>query len=84
MCEDNDPLDVLVLMQCQVAPFSFLHVKPIGVMGMLDQGERDDKVGGRMTGYITPRQNSRPGLWLPRGCRDVGCLGYCGCLGCCT
>ncbi|KAI8476121.1 MAG: inorganic pyrophosphatase [Monoraphidium minutum] len=44
LCEDNDPLDVLVLMQCQVAPFSFLHVRPIGVMGMLDQGERDDKV----------------------------------------
>ena len=44
LCEDNDPLDVLVLMQCQVAPFSFLRARPIGVMGMLDQGERDDKV----------------------------------------
>jgi hypothetical protein len=47
LCEDNDPLDVLVLMQCPIAPFSFLNVRPIGVMGMLDQGERDDKVGGR-------------------------------------
>jgi hypothetical protein len=27
-----------------VAPFSFLRCRPIGVMGMLDQGERDDKV----------------------------------------
>eukprot|EP00775_Hariotina_reticulata_P004400 gene4400-4653_t len=44
LCEDNDPLDVLVLMQCQVAPFSFMQVKPIGVLGMLDQGERDDKI----------------------------------------
>lgn len=33
-----------LLLAAQVAPFSFLHVRPIGVMGMLDQGERDDKV----------------------------------------
>eukprot|EP00879_Flechtneria_rotunda_P023406 GHRR01024758.1.p1 GENE.GHRR01024758.1~~GHRR01024758.1.p1 ORF type:complete len:272 (+),score=94.94 GHRR01024758.1:598-1413(+) len=44
LCEDNDPLDVLVLMQCPTAPFSFLQVKPIGVLHMLDQGERDDKI----------------------------------------
>ena len=24
---------------------SFLRAKPIGVMGMIDQGEQDDKVG---------------------------------------
>lgn len=28
----------------QVAPFSFMHVKPIGVLQMEDQGERDDKI----------------------------------------
>ena len=28
----------------QVAPFSFMMVKPIGVLQMLDQGERDDKI----------------------------------------
>lgn len=44
LCEDNDPLDVLVVMQSQVAPFSFMQVKPIGVLQMLDQGERDDKI----------------------------------------
>ncbi|KAG2392455.1 hypothetical protein C9374_012707 [Naegleria lovaniensis] len=42
--EDNDPLDVLVLMQQSVAPMIFLRVKPIGVMIMIDQGERDDKI----------------------------------------
>ncbi len=26
LCDDNDPLDVLVLMQSQVSPFSFLQV----------------------------------------------------------
>ena len=44
LCEDNDPLDVLVLMQEPVVPMAFLRVIPIGVMHMLDQGERDDKL----------------------------------------
>jgi len=44
LCEDNDPLDVLVLMQESVAPMCFLRAKPIGLMPMLDQGEKDDKI----------------------------------------
>ncbi|KAK9834421.1 hypothetical protein WJX74_001391 [Apatococcus lobatus] len=44
LCEDNDPLDVLVLMQEPVVPMSFLRAKPIGVMQMIDQGEQDDKI----------------------------------------
>jgi inorganic pyrophosphatase len=44
LAEDGDPLDVLVIMQCPVHPFSFMHVRPIGLMQMWDQGERDDKV----------------------------------------
>ncbi|KAL0050391.1 hypothetical protein WJX82_010195 [Trebouxia sp. C0006] len=43
---DGDPMDVLVLMQEPVAPFSFLRVKPIGLMQMIDQGEQDDKIIG--------------------------------------
>ena len=43
-CEDHDPLDILVLMQEPVQPFSFLRAKPIGVMRMLYQGEQDYKV----------------------------------------
>ncbi|KAL4433647.1 hypothetical protein ABPG75_000088 [Micractinium tetrahymenae] len=43
-CPDHDPLDVLVLMQEPVQPFSFLRCKPIGVMQMVDQGEQDDKI----------------------------------------
>lgn len=42
--EDGDPMDVLVLMQEPVSPFSFLRVKPIGLMQMIDQGEQDDKI----------------------------------------
>mmetsp|Transcript_33014 Transcript_33014/g.105174 ORF Transcript_33014/g.105174 Transcript_33014/m.105174 type:complete len:144 (-) Transcript_33014:160-591(-) len=44
LCEDNDPMDVLVLMQEPVVPGVFLRCKAIGVMPMLDQGEKDDKV----------------------------------------
>ncbi len=43
-CEDNDPLDVLVLGQESVAPLTIMTAKPIGVMKMKDQGEADDKI----------------------------------------
>lgn len=32
LCDDKDPLDVLVLMQEAVVPMCFLRAKPIGVM----------------------------------------------------
>ncbi|CAA3024713.1 ras-related RABE1c [Olea europaea subsp. europaea] len=44
LCEDNDPLDVLVIMQEPVIPGCFLRAKAIGLMPMIDQGEKDDKV----------------------------------------
>jgi inorganic pyrophosphatase len=44
LCEDNDPMDVLVLMQEPVLPGCFLRAKAIGLMPMIDQGERDDKI----------------------------------------
>ena len=43
-CEDNDPLDILVLGQEPVHPLTMLTAKPIGLMRMLDEGEADDKV----------------------------------------
>lgn len=43
-CEDNDPLDVLVLGQEPVYPLTILQAKPIGLMRMSDQGEMDDKI----------------------------------------
>lgn len=43
-CEDNDPLDVLVMCQESVLPLSIMRVRPIGVMKMVDQGEADDKI----------------------------------------
>jgi inorganic pyrophosphatase len=43
-CDDNDPLDVLVLGQESVVPLCIMRAKPIGVMKMVDQGEMDDKI----------------------------------------
>lgn len=43
-CEDNDPLDILVLGQETVVPLAILRAKPIGVMKMMDQDDADDKI----------------------------------------
>lgn len=42
--DDEDPLDVLVLMQEPVVPLSCLRARPIGLMNMLDQGQNDEKI----------------------------------------
>ncbi len=42
--DDNDPLDVLVLMQEPVTPLAIVRARPIGLMKMVDQGQDDDKV----------------------------------------
>ncbi|CAL9095634.1 unnamed protein product [Musa textilis] len=44
LCEDGDPMDVLILMQEQVVPGCFLRARCIGLMPMIDQGEKDDKI----------------------------------------
>ncbi|CAH1437247.1 unnamed protein product [Lactuca virosa] len=44
ICEDSDPMDVLVLMQEPVLPGTFLRARAIGLMPMIDQGESDDKI----------------------------------------
>jgi len=44
LAEDEDPVDVLVLMQEPVVPLSVVSVRPLGYMEMLDQGEKDDKL----------------------------------------
>lgn len=43
-CDDNDPLDILVLGQESVAPLSIMRARPIGVMKMIDGGVADDKI----------------------------------------
>jgi inorganic pyrophosphatase len=42
--DDDDPLDVLVIMQEQVQPLSILRARPIGMMHMVDEGQNDEKI----------------------------------------
>src|SRR5205809_88347 len=44
LAEDDDPLDVLVLCQEELAPLTLLKARAIGVMTMLDSGKRDHKI----------------------------------------
>ena len=43
-CEDNDPLDVLILGQETIVPLAIMRGRPIGVMKMIDQNVADDKI----------------------------------------
>ncbi len=43
-CDDNDPLDILILSQITVVPMCIVSAKVIGVMRMIDNGEFDDKI----------------------------------------
>jgi inorganic pyrophosphatase len=43
-CEDDDPLDVLVLGNEPVVPLAIMKARAIGVMHMRDQGQADDKI----------------------------------------
>ncbi|MBE6862273.1 MAG: inorganic diphosphatase [Ruminococcus sp.] len=42
--DDGDPLDVLVLCSETLAPLSLVRCYPIGVIRMLDNGHKDDKI----------------------------------------
>ena len=42
--DDNDPLDVLVLCSEAITPLTLVHVYPIGVIRMMDNGKLDEKI----------------------------------------
>ena len=42
--EDNDPLDVLVFCSEKIEPLALVNCKPIGVLYMIDGGEKDEKI----------------------------------------
>ena len=43
-CDDNDPLDILIISQIDIPPMTLVNAKVIGVMRMIDGGEADDKI----------------------------------------
>ena len=42
--EDGDPLDIIILSNFPVAPGVLVTVRPIGVVEMIDEGEKDYKI----------------------------------------
>jgi inorganic pyrophosphatase len=42
--QDGDPLDVLVLVESPSFPSCVMEVRPIGVLKMVDQGKKDEKI----------------------------------------
>jgi inorganic pyrophosphatase len=42
--DDDDPLDLLVVMQETVQALSIMRVRPIGMMHMVDEGQDDEKI----------------------------------------
>ncbi len=44
--DDGDPIDVIVLTSFPLYPGTIVKVRPVGVMHMIDGGERDDKIIG--------------------------------------
>lgn len=44
LCDDNDPLDIVVLSSVDIVPMCSLNARVIGAMKMLDEGEGDDKI----------------------------------------
>ena len=41
---DNDPIDIIILTQRPVYPMTLVSAKIIGVLRMIDSGEKDDKL----------------------------------------
>lgn len=42
--DDNDPLDAVIYTSGNIVPGALVHGRVIGVMGMIDNGETDDKI----------------------------------------
>ncbi|MDY6788691.1 MAG: inorganic diphosphatase [Candidatus Nanohaloarchaea archaeon] len=42
--DDGDPMDIIVLMEDQTFPGCIIEARPVGLMRMIDSGEKDDKI----------------------------------------
>ena len=42
--DDGDPMDILVIMEQPTFPGCIIEARPIGIMGMIDSGDKDYKV----------------------------------------
>ena len=53
LADDNDPLDVLVLVQQPSYPGVMIEVRPVGVLNMVDSDQKDQKI------LAVPNRNPR-------------------------
>jgi len=51
--DDGDPMDIIVLMDDQTFPGCIIEARPVGLMRMVDGGEKDDKI------LAVPREDRR-------------------------
>lgn len=51
--DDGDPMDIIVLMDEKTFPGCIIEARPIGLMRMVDGGEKDDKI------LAVPREDPR-------------------------
>ena len=42
--DDGDPMDIIVLMEERTFPGCIIEARPVGLMRMIDGGEKDDKI----------------------------------------
>lgn len=42
--EDGDALDMVVAMQKSLTPLTLVEVRPVGMINLIDRGEKDDKI----------------------------------------
>lgn len=62
---DGDPLDALVLTRAPLHPGTLVRFRPVGVLRMTDQGDRDEKIIGVPVDAVDPTY---------AGIRDIGDL----------
>jgi inorganic pyrophosphatase len=67
LCEDGDPLDVLVANTRPIQPGAMINVRPVGVLKMEDDGGHDEKIIAVPSDKLTKRyENVRTITDLPK------------------
>lgn len=46
LCDDGDPLDVILLTHSSLYPGVLVKVRPVGMLSMIDNGDHDEKIIG--------------------------------------
>ena len=69
--QDGDPLDILVLVEAPSFPGCLIEVRPIGVLQMLDQGKKDEKVLAVAESDPLYRQINDAAQVLPHQLREI-------------